>query len=232
MTCFRDPEPLSSSKGGPMPSSDANRIYYEALLNRDKSFDGLVFIGVRTTGIYCRTICPARKAMFKNCNFYRSSAQAELNGFRPCKRCRPDAIPHSPAWIGTQATVNRAMRLIDQGALDETSVDALADKLGVSSRHLRRLFEEHLGASPQQIAQTKRLHKARQLLRQSQLPIIEIALNAGFGSVRRFNHCFKDQYGMSPSHWRKERRAAGEKLVEPIGIEPTTSTLRTWRSPN
>ena len=218
---------------GMAPFADAkqNRIFHNALLNRDKRYDGLVFIGVKTTGIYCRTICPARKAKFENCNFYRSATEAELKGFRPCKRCRPDAIPHSPAWIGTQATVNRAMRLIDDGALDSGSVDDLADRLGVSSRHLRRLFEEHMGAAPHQVAQTKRLHRARNLLIETNLPIIDVALKAGFGSVRRFNHCFKDQYKMSPGLWRKDRRGVGwraaEDLVEPRGIEPLTSTLRT-----
>ncbi len=188
-----------------MLQTDDHRIYYEALLNRDKSYDGRVFIGVRTTGIYCRTICPARKAKYENCSFYRSATEAELVGFRPCKRCRPDAIPNSPAWIGTQATVNRAMKLIDQGALNSGTVDELADRLGISGRHLRRLFEEHLGATPQQVAQTKRLHKARHLLSDTSSPMIDVAMEAGFGSVRRFNHCFKEQYDMSPVQWRSER---------------------------
>lgn len=185
-----------------LQDADLCRTYHNALLNRDKAYDGRVFIAVRTTGIYCRTICPARKARFENCNFYRSATEAELSGFRPCKRCRPDAIPHSPAWIGTQATVNRAMRLIDDGALDGGSVDELAERLGVSSRHLRRLFDQYLGAAPQQVAQTKRLHKARMLLRDRDVSITEAALGAGFGSVRRFNQCFKDQYRISPSNWR------------------------------
>ncbi len=182
--------------------ADLCRTYHNALLNRDKAYDGRVFIAVRTTGIYCRTICPARKAKFENCTFYRSATEAELNGYRPCKRCRPDAIPHSPAWIGTQATVNRAMRLIGDGALDSGSVDDLADRLGVSSRHLRRLFDQHLGAAPQQVAQTKRLHKARALLRLGNVSITDVALSAGFGSVRRFNQSFRDQYGMTPTAWR------------------------------
>jgi len=199
-----------------MSSPVQTNVFYEALLNRDKSFDGRVFIGVKTTGIYCRTICPARKAKFENCMFYRSATEAELKGYRPCKRCRPDAIPHSPAWIGTQATVNRAMKLIDNGALDTGNVDDLADRLGVSSRHLRRLFDEHLGAAPQQVAQTNRLHKARHLLLKTPSPVIAVALKAGFGSVRRFNQCFKDQYGMSPSKWRKDRQA---RLLGPVARE-------------
>ncbi len=193
---------------GALTDRRRNRVFHNALLRQDKRYDGRVFIAVRTTGIYCRTICPARKAKFENCAFYRSATEAELEGYRPCKRCRPDAIPNSPAWIGTQATVNRAMRLIDTGALNEGSVEDLSARLGVSSRHLRRLFEEHLGATPHQVAQTKRLHKARRLLAETRLPIIDVALRAGFGSVRRFNACFKEQYALSPGQWRRDRQRA------------------------
>ena len=158
-----------------------------ARISRDPRFDGKFFIAVKTTGIYCRPICPSRTSKSRNVRYYATAAAAAEAGFRPCLRCRPEAAPGTPAWLGTSAVVRRALRLIDEGMLDNASVDDLANKLGVGSRHLRRLFMQHVGASPISLAQTRRLQFAKRLLDESNLPITEIALAAGFGSLRRFN---------------------------------------------
>src|SRR5262249_42207293 len=125
-------------------------------------------------------------------------------GFRPCLRCRPEAAPGTPAWMGTSAVVRRALRLIDEGVLDNASVDELTSKLGLGSRHLRRLFLQHVGASPISFAQTRRLHFAKRLLDETALPITQIALAAGFGSLRRFNTAFLETYGRAPRELRKQ----------------------------
>src|SRR5262245_43090910 len=137
---------------------------YRALRTRDARFDGRFFTAVRTTRIYCRPVCPARIPRLENCDFVPSAAAAQALGCRPCLRCRPEAAPGTPAWLGTSATVSRALRLIGDGVLDRGSVDALAARLGVGDRHLRRLFERHLGATPLAVAQTRRLLFAKRLL--------------------------------------------------------------------
>ena len=137
---------------------------YRALKSRDRRFDGRFFTAVLTTGIYCRPICPAPAPKFENIRFYSCAAAAEEAGFRPCLRCRPETSPGTPAWSGTSATVSRALRLISDGVLDEGGVDDLSMRLGVGSRHLRRLFLEHLGASPLAVAQTRRVHFAKNLI--------------------------------------------------------------------
>jgi len=181
-------------------------ICYRALRSRDARFDGRFFIGVRTTGIYCRPVCPARTPFRKNVTFYACAAAAEAAGFRPCRRCRPETAPGTPAWTGTSATVSRALRLIGDGGLDEAGADALAARLGVGARHLRRLFDEHLGASPVQVAQSRRIHAARMLLDSTGLPITDIAYSSGFGSVRRFNTAFKAAFDCSPRDVRRAHR--------------------------
>lgn len=173
-----------------------------ARLARDPTFDGLFFTGVRTTRIYCRPVCPVRPAHSKNVVFFGSAAAAERAGFRPCLRCRPEAAPGSPAWNGTATTVTRAMRLIEEGFLNQAPVAELADRLGVGPRHLLRLFLRHTGATPTQVAATRRVQKAKRLLDQTQMPMSEIAFTAGFGSVRRFNDAFRTTYGRSPSSFR------------------------------
>ena len=175
----------------------------EARLRRDPRFDGLFFVGVRTTKIYCRPVCKAKQPLTKNISFYPSAAAAEQAGYRPCLRCRPDAAPFCPAWNGTKTTVARALRLLEQGALDTGSVAALADRLGVSPRHLSRLFNEHLAASPLQVAQTLRIQRATRLLKDTTLPMPEIASRAGFTSVRRLNAAFQLLYGRPPSAQRR-----------------------------
>jgi len=173
-----------------------------ARLRRDPSFDGKFFTAVMTTKIYCRPVCPAKHSLTKNVCYYPTAAAAERAGYRPCLRCRPETAPFCPAWNGTKTTVERALGLIDKGALDTGSVDDLADRLGVSSRHLSRLFAKHIGASPIQTAQTHRIGRAKKLLDTTTLSITDIAFQAGFGSVRSFNTAFVKLYGRTPSSVR------------------------------
>ncbi len=173
---------------------------------RDRSFDGRFFIAVKTTGIYCRPVCKARMPRRENVLFYPTAAAAEQAGFRPCLRCRPETAPFCPAWKGSGATVERALRLIDEGALDRDGLEALADRLGVSARHVSRLFQQHLGASPLQVAKTLRVQRAKCLLQDTELSIAQIAMRAGFSSSRRMNAAFADLYHRSPSELRAIRR--------------------------
>ena len=183
-----------------------------ARLARDPVYDGRFFTGVRTTGVYCRPVCPVRPARSRNVRFYPSAAAAEAAGFRPCLRCRPETAPFSPAWNGSRTTVARGLRLIAQGALDgpEATVGTLAARLGVGERHLVRLFGRHVGASPGRVARTARVQRAKRLLDATELPMSEIALSAGFSSLRRFNAVFAEVYARSPSELRQatsQRRA-------------------------
>src|ERR1700748_3101410 len=170
-----------------------HKICYRAFESRDSRFDGLIFVGVTSTGIYCRPICPARTPKYENCRFYGSAAAAQEEGFRPCLRCRPETAPDLASWRGTSNTVSRALALITEGGLDggSASVEALAERLGLGERQLRRLFHQHVGASPIAVAQTRRVLFAKQLIHETKLPMTEIALAAGFGSVRRFNETFR-----------------------------------------
>ena len=181
---------------------------YRAFASRDRRFEGRFVTAVVTTGIYCRPGCPARLPRRRNMRFFLCAAAAEEAGFRPCLRCRPDGVPGSPAWAGTSATVNRALRLIDDGALDDVGVEQLAERLGVTDRHLRRLFAEHLGASPHAVARTRRAHFARRLIDETRLPFGEIAFSAGFANVRRFNHAMRETFGRSPRELRRRMRRA------------------------
>jgi AraC family transcriptional regulator of adaptative response / DNA-3-methyladenine glycosylase II len=180
-------------------------VCYRALQTRDARFDGRFFTAVTSTGIYCRPICPARTPMLKHCRFFATAAAAEQRGFRACLRCRPEIAPHSPAWRGTASTVSRAMARIAEGALDgpRASVERLADSLGVGERQLRRLFDQHIGASPLAVAQTRRVLFAKQLLHDTRLPMASVAMAAGFGSIRRFNDTFLALYKRPPSQLRR-----------------------------
>lgn len=180
-----------------------------ARVRRDRRYDGRFFSGVRTTRIYCRPVCPVRPAQGRNVTFYPTAAAAEAAGFRPCLRCRPETAPFSPAWQGSRATVHRAMRLIRDGALDRSGVDDLAARLGIGARHLDRLFRKHIGASPVQVARTCRVQRAKRLLDQTRLPMTEIALRAGFASLRRFNSVFSEVYARPPSAVRRLRPGPG-----------------------
>jgi AraC family transcriptional regulator of adaptative response / DNA-3-methyladenine glycosylase II len=176
---------------------------YRAIETRDARFDGKIFGGVKTTGIYCRPICPARTPKRENIVFFPSAAAAQEAGFRPCLRCRPETAPDLGAWRGTSNTVSRALALIEGGALDESGVEALGERLGVGGRQLRRLFTRHLGASPLAVAQTRRVHLAKHLIHETTLPMAEVALASGFGSVRRFNETFQHLFGRPPSALRR-----------------------------
>jgi AraC family transcriptional regulator of adaptative response / DNA-3-methyladenine glycosylase II len=170
---------------------------------RDPAYDGVIFIGVRSTGIYCRPVCPVRQPLSRNVGYFRSAAAAEHAGFRPCLRCRPETAPHSPAWNGTRATVDRALRLIEAGALDAAGVEALADRLGIGARHLTRLFRRHLDTTPLAAARTARVQRAKRLIDTSDLGMTEIALASGFGSVRSFNAAFQQVYRRAPSSLKR-----------------------------
>jgi AraC family transcriptional regulator of adaptative response / DNA-3-methyladenine glycosylase II len=186
--------------------------YERARLSRDARFDGRFFVAVSSTGIYCRPVCPALQPKSRNIRFYDSAAAAEEAGYRPCLRCRPETAPGTPPWQGTSTTVQRALRMIHSGALDEGSLEDLSDKLGVTPRHLHRLFRQHLGASPVAVAQTRRLHRAKRLLDETELSMTQVALCAGYGSVRRFNAAFQERYSRAPRSLRKE---TGTKRTEP-----------------
>ncbi len=172
---------------------------YSALQRRDPSQDGVVFVAVKTTGIYCRPVCRVRTPLARNVHFYPSAAAAERAGYRPCFRCRPETAPFCPAWKGTRTTVERALALIEAGALDKDGVDALAARLGIGARHLSRLFAEHLDASPVQVAQSLRIQRAKRLLNDTDLPISVIAERTGFRSPRRMTAAFVHVYGRPPS---------------------------------
>src|SRR5882757_8312169 len=196
-----------------------HRTCYRALQSRDARFDGHVFVACTSTGIYCRPICPTRPPRFENCRFFATAAAAQEAGFRPCLRCRPEIAPDIAFRRGTANTVNRALALIADGALDgeHSDVEALANRLGVGARQLRRLFHRHLGASPIAVAQTRRVLLAKQLIHETSLPMAEVALASGFNSVRRFNETFLQMFGRSPATLRrtrdKTRREAGALSV-------------------
>ncbi|MBT8081855.1 MAG: helix-turn-helix domain-containing protein [Gammaproteobacteria bacterium] len=179
------------------------RVLERARVSRDPRFDGRFYVGVMTTGIYCRPICPANAPKSENVRFFPTAAAASEAGFRPCLRCRPECAPGTPAWAGTSTTVRRGLRLIADGALDEGDVEGLAARLGVTSRHLRRLFVRHVGASPLAVAHTQRLQFAKRLIDETTLPMKDISVAAGFGSVRRFNDTFRRVYGKTPRELRR-----------------------------
>src|SRR5579862_6706774 len=182
------------------------RVCSRARLSRDPRFDGKFFIGVLTTGVYCRSICPARTCQEKNVRYFPSAAAAAEAGFRPCLRCRPECSPGTPAWLGTPNTVSRALRLISESGLEDGGVEVLAERLGVGSRHLRRLFLRHLGATPLAVAQTRRLHFAKKLIDETRLPMSQVALASGFGCVRRFNAGIRKVYKRTPTQIRRLAR--------------------------
>jgi AraC family transcriptional regulator, regulatory protein of adaptative response / DNA-3-methyladenine glycosylase II len=182
------------------------RVCDRARQSRDARFDGRFFIAVITTGIYCRPICPVRAPKDEHVRYFPTAAAAEAAGFRPCLRCRPEAAPGTPAWLGTSGIVSRALRLISEGALDQDGVERLADRVGVTDRHLRRLFVQHLGATPLDVALTRRVHFAKKLLDETTLSCSRIAYAAGFGSLRRFNGQMRRVYDRTPTELRRLRR--------------------------
>ena len=177
---------------------------YAAIKSRDARFDGRFFTAVSTTGIYCRPICPATRPQSKNVRFYNTAAEASDAGFRPCLRCRPESSPGSSEWNGSSALVVRAMRLINEGVMDDGGLDAVAAHLHIGSRQLRRLFGEHLGVSPVTVVQTRRLHFAKKLIDETSLPMTDVAFSAGYQSIRRFNDVFQKTYGRTPTELRRK----------------------------
>jgi AraC family transcriptional regulator of adaptative response / DNA-3-methyladenine glycosylase II len=186
---------------------------YRAVLARDAAQDGRFFTCVTTTRIFCRPICPARTPKLENCLFVLSAAAAMEAGFRPCLRCRPESAPGSDAWRGTEATVARALKLIDDGVLDDGDVTSLAKRLNIGERHLRRLFTQHMGATPVVVAQTRRVLHAKRLIHDTDLSMVEIALASGFGSVRRFNEVFQRLYDRPPRELRRRAISSNGRLV-------------------
>ena len=196
-------------------------ICEQARRSRDARFDGLFFTAVTTTGIYCRPTCPAPPAKARNVDYYPSAAAAEAAGFRPCLRCRPELSPADGSWRRGDGTLARALKLIDEGFLAEAPLAALADRVHVGERQLRRLFTERLGAPPIGVHGTRRLLFAKQLLTETALPITEVALAAGFSSLRRFNACFRDAYGLAPRQLRQRPGAAtGDVLTLRLNYRP------------
>ncbi len=193
---------------------------YQALSARDPRFDGVFFVGVRTTGIYCRPICPARTPARSRCEFFATPVLAERAGFRACFRCRPELAPGNAPVDAVDVLVAGAARRIAEGALNDGSLEELADQLGVTARHLRRALEAKLGVSPVELAQSHRLALAKQLLQDTALPLTEIAFAAGFGSVRRFNALFAERMGSAPSELRRKHvvLASAAASTEPLTL--------------
>jgi len=202
---YINPVNLYQNQSGQSTAIDPE-ICRRARLARDSRFDGEFFVAVRTTGIYCRPICPARPPAEKNVQYYKEAAQAAEEGFRPCLRCRPESAPHSPAWQGSSTTVQRALDLIRAGALNTGSLEDLANRLGVGERYLRKLFQREIGVSPLAVAQNQRLLFAKKLLMETGMPITEVAFAAGFGSVRRFNSAVRNSLGFTPGELRAKRK--------------------------
>lgn len=193
-------------------TSPEPEVCRRARMSRDARFDGEFYFAVHTTGIYCRPICAARPPAEKNVSYYRSATLAAQAGFRPCLRCRPESAPDSPAWNGTSTTVQRALQLIAQGALNSGSTGDLALRLGIGERYLRKLFEREVGVSPTALALNQRLLFAKKLLAETRLSITEIAFASGFGSLRRFNSAVQQQFGMPPSALRRQHRAKSSNV--------------------
>jgi AraC family transcriptional regulator of adaptative response / DNA-3-methyladenine glycosylase II len=198
-----------------------DHVCEQARLSRDPRFDGLFFTAVSSTGIYCRPVCPAPTPRRENVAYYRNAAAAEAAGFRPCLRCRPELSPGDGAWRRGDAAVARALKLIDEGLLSEEPLAALAERVHLGERQLRRLFVERLGAAPIGVHGTRRLLFAKQLLTETTLPITQVALAAGFGSLRRFNTTFQAAYRMAPRDLRKRPlEERGEALTLRLGYRP------------
>jgi AraC family transcriptional regulator of adaptative response / DNA-3-methyladenine glycosylase II len=205
-----------------------HKKYYDAMLARDYRFDGKFFVGVKTTGIYCRPICPARPKI-ENVEFFPSSPAAEKAGYRPCLRCRPEAAPLSPAWYGKSAIVQRSLRAIINVGLAGLSEDEFADKFGVTARHLRRLFVNEIGKTPRQFSEEQKLNLARKMIVETRLPVTDICYSTGFQSLRRFNAAFKARFSRAPSELRK----AGPDHLGELSVTSISFSYRppyNWRA--
>lgn len=195
---------------------------YQALVSRDPRFDGLMYVGVSSTGIYCRLICNSRRPLRRNCSFYPNAAAAEQAGYRPCLRCRPEIAPGN-ALVDSRNRLAVALgRRIEDGALNEISVPELAEEMGISDRHLRRVIQDEFGVSPNKLLETQRLLTAKMLLTDTLLPVTEIAYASGFASLRRFNDAFKANYRLNPSQFRRGvgRSKAADRFVFDLAYRP------------
>jgi AraC family transcriptional regulator of adaptative response / DNA-3-methyladenine glycosylase II len=201
-------------------------ICYQAFVARDRRFDGWFFMGVSSTGIYCRPVCPVRAPLARNCSFYANAAAAERAGFRPCLRCRPELAPGHGLLDLSSQLARAAARLIEDGFLDGRNLTDLADRVGITERHLRRIFEAEFGVSLTEFTQTQRLLTAKRLLTETSMPMAELALAAGFGSVRRFNDVFRERYGLNPLRLRK---AAGIAQPDTMRFELAYRPPYAWR---
>ncbi|HTC26915.1 bifunctional transcriptional activator/DNA repair enzyme AdaA, partial [Dyella sp.] len=197
------------SEAAPTPMLD-QQACERARLSRDARFDGLFFIAVRSTGIYCRPVCPAPTAKSENIHFFATAAAAEAAGFRPCLRCRPELAPGNDAWQRGDHVVTRALKLIEGGLLQDHPIDELARRVGVGARQLRRLFVERLGAPPIDVHTTRRLLFAKQLLTETRMPVTDVALASGFGSLRRFNAAFAQANRIAPRDLRRHPNAGSD----------------------
>ncbi len=229
MSDFGEPEqPLRSRLSSMNMSAAISRpqqldadACYRAIMAKDARFDGRFFVCVSSTGIYCRPVCPARVPKRQHCSFVPSAAAAEAAGFRSCLRCRPETAPGTPAWAGTAATVSRALRLIEDGALDDGRLEDLAARLGIGERQLRRLFLAHVGAGPQAVAANRRLLTAKHLISDTSMPLADVAFAAGYQSLRRFNDAIRQAYGVAPGGIRRisEKQAGGAIRIR-LGYRP------------
>lgn len=206
-----------------MQTPDA-RAWYAAFKTKDARFDGRFFVGVSSTGIYCRPVCPAKLPKEENCTFYETAAAAEQAGFRPCLMCRPELAPGAAPIDASSALVRKAARLLEENCGNGQNIDTYAKRLGCSDRHFRRAFRAELNVSPVQYLQTCRLLLAKNLLTDTNLSILDVAMASGFGSLRRFNDLFKKQYRLSPTAIRKQ--AASSK-----GSDGTITLMLGYRPP-
>ncbi len=200
--------------------NEFSQAYQQARLSRDARFDGKFFVAVKTTGIYCRPICPAVTPKEENIEYYSHAHLAAKAGYRPCLRCRPDSAPGSPVWNGVDTTLVRAKRLIDNGALEQGNLVDLSSRLGISDRYLRQLFDKHLGISPKSYALFRQCEFAKSLLHQTTLPITDIAFSSGFKSIRRFNDCFKKQLSLNPSQVRRQQSPSTNAIILKLYYRP------------
>ena len=206
---------------------------HKARLARDARFDGLFFTAVKSTGIFCRPICPAKAPAEHQVCYYPTAAAASAAGYRPCLRCRPDSAPGCAAWQGTNTTLQRAIRLIDAGGLQQQTQQQFADRLGISERYLRKLFQQQLGLAPKQYALTQQVLFAKKLLHETALPVSAIAFHAGFNSIRRFNDAFKQQLKLSPLDIRRHSKTAANVLQLTLSYRPPLAwqqMLDFWRN--
>ena len=192
---------------------------YRALRARDARFDGRFFVAVSSTRIYCRPVCTVKPPRRENCRFYPSAAAAESAGYRPCLRCRPELAPGNASVDATTRVAQAAASLIEDRALDADSLEAVAARLGITDRHLRRAFGAEFGVSPVEFAQTQRLLLAKRLLTDTALPVTEIAFASGFGSLRRFNALFKQRYRLQPGQLRRHMRGAAAPAADALNFE-------------